>query len=97
MFYFTLSIVIIGVGEYASKDMKILKGEITYEGKIIENNNVHYVHFKDFNEDINKLRENVLNYIPENISDYFEKIKQTGERIPHELVINYTDRHVDQD
>ena len=92
-----LSIVIIGVGEYVTKDMKILNGEIAYEKKIIENSNVHYVHFKDFNEDINKLKENALKYIPENISEYFEKIKLTGERIPQELELEYSDKYVEQD
>ena len=96
--FLPLSIVIIGVGEYVTKDMKILNGEIVYKEKIIENSNVHYVHFKDFNKDINKLRENALKYIPENISEYFEKIKLTGERIPDELVFhNYTKIHVEQD
>ena len=92
------SVVVIGVGEHATKDMKILNGEISFEGKIIENNNVHYVHFKDFNGNIKKLRENALRYIPENISEYFEKIKSTGEKIPDELVFhNYSYRHVEQD
>ena len=91
------SVVVIGVGEHATKDMKILNGEISFEGKIIENNNVHYVHFKDFNGNIKKLRENALRYIPENISEYFEKIKSTGEKIPDELVYNYSYRHVEQD
>ena len=92
-----LSIVIIGVGEYVTKDMKILNGEIAYEKKIIENSNVHYVHFKDFNKDLNKLKENALKYIPENISEYFEKIKLTGERIPYELDVQYSNIYVEQD
>ena len=58
---------------------------------------MHYVHFKDFNKDLNKLKENALKYIPENISEYFEKIKLTGERIPQELELEYSNKYVEQD
>lgn len=75
-----LSFIIIGVGCSVNSDMKKLNGE---DGKLISSNGetltkdiVQYVHFNDYADDINKLTEAVLKYIPGQISSYYkDKLK----------------------
>ena len=70
-----LSIVIIGVGTNVNCDMKRLNGEngklISSKGECLEKDIVQYVHFNDYNENIEKLTQEVFRYIPQQIKDYF--------------------------
>ena len=73
-----LSIVIIGVGGDVTEDMKRLNGENgklrDYKGKYLEKDIVQYVHFNDYNENIDKLTQEVFRYIPQQIKDYYQNI-----------------------
>ena len=70
-----LSIVIIGVGSDVTSDMKRLNGEdgklINSTGECLEKDIVQYVHFNDYNENIEKLTQEVFRFIPQQIKDYF--------------------------
>ena len=76
-----LSIVIIGVGDDTSCDMKRLNGEsgklINSKGECLEKDIVQYVHFNDYNENIEKLTQEVFRYIPHQIKDYFQNKGET--------------------
>ena len=70
-----LSIIIIGVGDYINNDMKTLNRE---NGKIISSKKeelnkdiIQYVHFIDYDKQFDKLKDTVLKYIPQQISDYY--------------------------
>ncbi len=72
-----ISFIIIGIGADVTSDMKTLNGE---KGKLISSNNeelnkdiVQYVHFKDFANNLNKLANEVLKYIPQQITSYFKE------------------------
>ena len=71
-----ISIIIIGVGDNVYYDMKRLNGEngklISSKGEILDKDIIQYVHFNDFADDLNKLTEAVLKYIPEQISYYYK-------------------------
>ena len=73
-----LSIVIIGIGANVTEDMKRLNGENgklrDSNGEYLEKDIVQYVHFNDFNENIDKLTQEVFRYIPQQIKDYFQNI-----------------------
>jgi len=66
-----LSIIIIGVGSDVTNDMKKLNGEdgklIDSKGEALEKDIVQYVHFNDYNENIEKLTQEVFRYIPQQI------------------------------
>ena len=72
-----LSIVIIGVGSDVTSDMKRLNGEdgklVNRKGESLEKDIVQYVHFNDYNENIEKLTQEVFRYIPQQIKDYFSQ------------------------
>ena len=75
-----LSVIIIGVGADVTSDMKQLNGE---DGKLIDSNGeglekdiVQYVHFNDYNENIEKLTQEVFRYIPQQIKDYFQNMDE---------------------
>ena len=72
---YPLSIIIIGVGASVNNDMKRLNGEsgklISSSGEILKKDIVQYVHYNDYADDINKLTEAVLKYIPDQVSDYY--------------------------
>ncbi len=74
-----LSIVIIGIGSNVTEDMKRLNGENgklkNSKGEYLEKDIVQYVHFNDYNENIEKLTKEVFRYIPQQIKDYFHNIK----------------------
>ena len=76
-----LSIVIIGIGDDVTEDMKRLNGENgklrNYKGEVLEKDIVQYVHFNDFNENIDKLTQEVFRYIPQQIKDYFQNIDKS--------------------
>ena len=76
-----LSIIIIGVGDDVSSDMKRLNGEsgklINSKGECLEKDIVQYVHFNDYNENIEKLTQEVFRYIPHQIKDYFQNKGET--------------------
>ena len=76
-----LSIVIIGIGDDVTKDVKRLNGENgklrNYKGEVLEKDIVQYVHFNDFNENIDKLTQEVFRYIPQQIKDYFQNIDKS--------------------
>ena len=76
-----LSIVIIGIGEDVTEDMKRLNGENgklrDSKGKYLEKDIVQYVHFNDFNENIDKLTQEVFRYIPQQIKDYYQNIDKS--------------------
>ena len=76
-----LSIVIIGIGADVTEDMKRLNGENgklrNYKGEYLEKDIVQYVHFNDFNENIDKLTQEVFRYIPQQIKDYFQNIDKS--------------------
>ena len=70
-----ISFIIIGIGAHVTDDMKILNGE---KGKLISSNGeklnkdiVQYVHFNDYGNDLTKLADDVLKYIPAQITSYF--------------------------
>ena len=71
-----ISIIIIGVGDNVYYDMKRLNGEngklISSKGEILDKDIIQYVHFNDFADDLNKLTEAVLKYIPDQISNYYK-------------------------
>ena len=71
-----LSIVIIGVGSDVNEDMKKLNGEngklVNSRGECLEKDIIQYVHFNDYNENIEKLTQEVFRYIPQQIKDYFQ-------------------------
>ena len=74
---FPISFIIIGIGSDVTSDMKTLNGE---KGKLISRNGeelnrdiVQYVHFKDFANNLNKLADEVLKYIPGQITSYFKE------------------------
>ena len=73
-----LSIIIIGVGEDVTNDMKRLNGEdgklVDTRGEGLEKDIVQYVHFNDYNENIEKLTQEVFRYIPQQIKDYFQNM-----------------------
>ena len=73
---FPISFIIIGVGDDVTYDMKLLNGEngklISSNGEVLNKDNVQYVHFNDYADDLNKLTEEVLKYIPDQICDYYK-------------------------
>ena len=73
---YPLSIIIIGVGDIVCDDMKTLNGEngklISSDGEILKKDIVQYVHFNDYADDMNKLADAVLKYIPDQVSDYYK-------------------------
>ena len=75
-----LSIVVIGVGSDVTSDMKRLNGEdgklIDSKGESLEKDIVQYVHYNDYNENIEKLTQEVFRYIPQQIKDYFKNIDE---------------------
>ena len=75
-----LSVIIIGVGADVTSDMKKLNGEdgklIDSSGEGLEKDIVQYVHFNDYNENIEKLTQEVFRYIPQQIKDYFQNIDE---------------------
>ena len=56
--------------------MKILNGEngklISSKGVVLSKDIIQYVHFNDYANDLAKLTEAVLKYIPGQISDYYK-------------------------
>ena len=75
-----LSVIIIGVGADVTSDMKKLNGEdgklIDSSGEGLEKDIVQYVHFNDYNENIEKLTQEVFRYIPQQIKDYFQNMDE---------------------
>ena len=75
-----LSVIIIGVGADVTSDMKKLNGEdgklIDSSGESLEKDIVQYVHFNDYNENIEKLTQEVFRYIPQQIKDYFQNMDE---------------------
>ena len=75
---FPISFIIIGIGANVSNDMKRLNGEngklISSKGEVLNKDIVQYVHFNDYADDLNKLTEAVLKYIPDQISNYYNDI-----------------------
>ena len=73
---FPISFIIIGVGDEVNYDMKRLNGEsgklISSTGEILNKDIVQYVHYNDYADDLNKLTEAVLKYIPDQISNYYK-------------------------
>ena len=73
---FPISFIIIGVGDDVNYDMKRLNGEsgklISSTGEILNKDIVQYVHYNDYADDLNKLTEAVLKYIPDQISNYYK-------------------------
>ena len=73
---YPISFIIIGVGADVNYDMKVLNGEngklVSSSGELLNKDNVQYVHFNDYADDLNKLTEAVLKYIPDQISDYYK-------------------------
>ena len=72
---FPISFIIIGIGDNVSDDMKKLNGErgklISSKGETLNKDIVQYVHFNDYADDLNKLTDAVLKYIPDQISNYY--------------------------
>ena len=72
---FPISFIIIGIGSDVTNDMKKLNGErgklISSNGETLNKDIVQYVHFNDYADDLNKLTEAVLKYIPDQISNYY--------------------------
>ena len=76
-----LSFIIIGVGDDYSSDMRELNGEygklISSNGEILNKDIIQYVHYNDYIEYINKLSEDALRYIPDQITNYYiDKLKE---------------------
>ena len=73
---FPVSIIIIGIGDSVTNDMKKLNGEsgklVSSNGEVLNKDIVQYVHFNDYASDIQKLTEVVLKYIPDQISNYYK-------------------------
>ena len=73
---YPISIIIIGIGEDVTTDMKTLNGEngklISSKGEELNKDILQYVHFNDFADDLNKLTEEVLKYIPAQVSNYYK-------------------------
>ena len=73
---FPISFIIIGVGDDVTYDMKRLNGEsgklISSTREVLNKDIVQYVHFNDYADDLNKLTEAVLKYIPDQISNYYK-------------------------
>ena len=73
---FPISFIIIGIGANVSDDMKILNGEkgklISSKGEVLNKDIVQYVHFNDYADDLTKLTQAVLKYIPDQMSNYFK-------------------------
>ena len=73
---YPFSIIIIGIGANVTYDMKSLNGEngklISSKGEELNKDIVQYVHFNDFADDLIKLTEEVLKYIPAQISNYYK-------------------------
>ena len=73
---FPISFIIIGVGDEVNYDMKRLNGEsgklISSTGEVLNKDIVQYVHYNDYADDLNKLTEAVLKYIPDQISNYYK-------------------------
>ena len=73
---FPISFIIIGIGANVSDDMKILNGEkgklISSNGEVLNKDIVQYVHFNDYADDLTKLTQAVLKYIPDQMSNYFK-------------------------
>ena len=73
---FPISFIIIGVGDDVTYDMKRLNGEsgklISSTKEVLNKDIVQYVHFNDYADDLNKLTEAVLKYIPDQISNYYK-------------------------
>ena len=73
---FPISFIIIGIGNDVSNDMKRLNGEngklISSKGEILKKDIVQYVHFNDYADNLNKLTEAVLKYIPDQIYKYYK-------------------------
>ena len=73
---FPISFIIIGVGDNVNYDMKRLNGEsgklISSSGEVLNKDIVQYVHYNDYADDLNKLTEAVLKYIPDQISNYYK-------------------------
>ena len=73
---FPISFIIIGIGSDVTDDMKKLNGErgklISSKGETLNKDIVQYVHFNDYADDLNKLTEAVLKYIPDQISNYYK-------------------------
>ena len=71
-----LSFIIIGVGDDIPSDMRELNGEygklISSNGEILDRDIVQYIHYNDYIEYINKLSEDALKYIPEQITNYYK-------------------------
>ena len=71
-----ISFIIIGVGDDVNSDMKILNGEngklISSKGVVLSKDIIQYVHFNDYANDLTKLTEAVLKYIPDQISNYYK-------------------------
>ena len=73
---FPISFIIIGIGEDVTSDMKTLNGEngklISSKGEELNKDIVQYVHFKDFAHNLKILADEVLKYIPGQITSYFK-------------------------
>ena len=58
-------------------DMKRLNGEygklISSKGEVLEKDIIQYVHYNDYADNIQKLTDDVLRNIPNQISDYYEQ------------------------
>ena len=56
--------------------MRELNGEygklISSNGEILDRDIVQYIHYNDYIEYINKLSEDALKYIPEQITNYYK-------------------------
>ena len=69
------SFIIIGIGNDVTSDMRTLNGEygelISSQGEKLNRDIVQYVHFNDYANDLCKLTEEVLKYIPDQISKFY--------------------------
>ena len=73
---FPISFIIMGIGDDVNDDMKTLNGEygklISSNGEVLNKDIIQYVHFKDYADDLNKLTEAVLKYIPDQMFKYYK-------------------------